>query len=361
MMDKTQIIQLLTTIIHPEIGKDIVTAGLVENVTQTEGKTTITLSFPKARDPFAVSIKRAILAGLSEKDPQTADQTSVLIKEAAPAPKPQKPAKPRQTDRIRHILAVASGKGGVGKSTVAANLAVALSRLGYKVGLLDADIYGPSQAKMFGVEQHVPEARITEEGSELIIPAEKFGVKIMSIAFFIRPTDALVWRGPMASNALKQLAHQTDWGELDFLITDLPPGTGDVHLTMVQELQIDGAVIVSTPQQVALADVVRGIAMFRADKINIPVLGIVENMAWFTPAELPDNRYYIFGKGGAQKLAEEEKLPLLAQIPLIQSVSESGDQGFPTAAMESMATEYYLTMARNVVREVERLEPPHEG
>ena len=360
-MDKEQIARLLQDIVHPETGKDIVASGIVENISASDSRTVITLAFAKARDPFALSIKRAVMAALTEADPQMADQTTVIIKEAAPAPKAPKAEKQSSTTRIRHVIAVASGKGGVGKSTVTANLAVALVRLGYRVGVLDADVYGPSQAKMFGVEGYVPAAIKEENGAELIVPAEKFGVEIMSIAFFIRPDDALVWRGPMASNALKQLTHQTAWGELDYLLIDLPPGTGDVHLTMIQELRIDGAVIVSTPQQVALADVVRGIGMFRAEKIEIPVLGIVENMAWFTPAELPDNRYYIFGKGGAARLAADEKLPLLAEIPLIQTVAESGDSGFPTAATESLTARYYLELAGNVVRETEALKTRQDG
>ena len=254
-------------------------------------------------------------------------------------------------DGVRRILAVSSAKGGVGKSTVTANLAVALSRLGYKVGILDADIYGPSQPMLFGVEDYRPEGE-KKDGKDWILPAERFGIRIMSIGFFIDPADALMWRGPMATNALRQMIRQTLWGPLDFLLIDLPPGTGDVHLSIISEMSITGAIVVSTPQKVALADVVRGIAMFRNDKIDIPVLGLVENMAWFTPAELPENRYYLFGKEGVKMLAERQKLPLLAQIPLIQSVRESGDAGRPVSAKTDTASEYYDLLANNIVREL---------
>ena len=238
--------------------------------------------------------------------------------------------------------------GGVGKSTVTANLAVALARTGYRTGVLDADIYGPSQPMMFGVEDYRPEGE-NIEGKEWIVPAEAYGVKVMSIGFFIPPGDALMWRGPMATNALRQMIHQTLWGPLDFLLLDLPPGTGDVHLSVISEMKVDGALIVTTPQRVALADVVRGVHMFRNEKVNIPVLGLVENMAWFTPAELPDNRYYIFGQGEAARLAEREKLPLLASIPLIRSVSEAADSGRPVAAAESPDGKFYDLLAEGVV------------
>jgi len=227
-------------------------------------------------------------------------------------------------------VAVASGKGGVGKSTIAANLAVALAMTGSRVGLIDADVYGPSIPKMFNEEEKKPAAR-TEEGTEWIIPIEKYGVKLLSVGFFVRPEDAVIWRGPMATSALKQLISQGDWGELDYLLIDLPPGTGDVHLTMVQEVPVTGVVIVSTPQDVALADVVKGINMFAGDKINVPLLGIIENMSWFTPDELPDNRYYIFGKEGCRKLSEKTGIPLLGEIPIVQGIRESGDTGEPVA------------------------------
>jgi ATP-binding protein involved in chromosome partitioning len=247
--------------------------------------------------------------------------------------------------------AVASGKGGVGKSTVTANLAVALNNLGYRVGILDADVYGPSQPKMFGLEGYVPEAE-QEEGADYLLPAEARGIRIMSIGFFIKPSDALLWRGAMATNALRQMIHQTRWGELDFLLIDLPPGTGDVHLSILSELRLNGAVIVSTPQQVAVADVLRGIEMFRHSQVGVPVAGIIENMAWFTPAELPENRYYLFGKGGARALAERCGVDFLGEIPIVQSIMEGGDAGTPGSTIDARVEETYRTIARKIVENV---------
>jgi ATP-binding protein involved in chromosome partitioning len=255
------------------------------------------------------------------------------------------------TSTIGKVVAVASGKGGVGKSTVTSNLAVALANMGYKVGVLDADIYGPSQSKMFGVEDYLPDA-VQVDGRDYIIPAEVGNIKIISIAMFIRPTDALLWRGTMANSALRQLIHQTQWGELDYLLIDLPPGTGDIHLSIISELTIDGAVIVSTPQQVAVADVVRGVEMFRNPNVNIPVLGVIENMSWFTPAELPENRYYIFGKGGAARYAEQVGVDLLGQIPIIQAIMEGSDNGKPAVGTISEVAVYYQQAAQKVVEKL---------
>jgi ATP-binding protein involved in chromosome partitioning len=253
---------------------------------------------------------------------------------------------------IKNIIAVASGKGGVGKSTVATNLAIALSKSGAAVGLIDADIYGPSIPKMFNVEGQRPMVNKID-GVDIIEPIESYGIKILSIGFFINPDDALVWRGPMATNALKQLLLQSNWGELDYLMVDLPPGTSDVHLTLVQEVSVTGAIIVSTPQEVALADAVKGISMFLGDKINVPVLGLVENMSWFTPEELPDNKYYIFGKDGCKKLAEKRNIPLLGQIPIVQSICEGGDAGKPSVLNEdSIVGKAFLEMADQVANQV---------
>ena len=251
--------------------------------------------------------------------------------------------------QVKNIIAVSSGKGGVGKSTVAANLAIALARLGYKVGLLDTDIFGPSIPKMFGVEDARPYA-VNVDGRDLIEPIEQYGVKLLSIGFFVSPETATLWRGGMASNALKQLIADADWGELDFFILDTPPGTSDIHLTLLQTLAITGAVIVSTPQSVALADARKGIDMYQNDKVNVPILGLVENMAWFTPAELPQNKYYIFGKEGCKNLAAEMNIPLLAQIPLVQSICESGDDGAPVAVTSDTATGIaFINLAQAVV------------
>lgn len=230
---------------------------------------------------------------------------------------------------VKNIIAVSSGKGGVGKSTVAANLAMSLKNAGFKVGLLDADIFGPSIPKMFGIEDAKPMATQNEDGKYIIEPIEQYGIKILSIGFFVAPEDAIIWRGGMASNAVKQLINDADWGELDYFVVDLPPGTSDIHLTMVQTIKFTGAIVVSTPQKVALADAIKGIQMFENEKINVPILGLVENMAWFTPAEHPDEKYYIFGNGGCANLAKEKGVELLAQIPLVQSICESGDAGAP--------------------------------
>ena len=255
---------------------------------------------------------------------------------------------------MKNIIAVASGKGGVGKSTVAANLAVGLSMLGYRVGLLDADIFGPSMPKMFGLEQAQVYAEHID-GRDLIVPVENYGVKLLSVGFFVDPESATIWRGSMAGSALKQLIGDAKWGDLDYFIIDMPPGTSDIHLTLVQTLALTGAVIVSTPQQVALADARKGIDMFRNEKINVPILGLVENMAWFTPAELPQNRYYIFGREGVAHLAEEMKLPLLAQIPVVESVCQNGDDGTPAVLnSESIVGQSFLSLAQAVVTQVNR-------
>jgi len=265
-----------------------------------------------------------------------------------PKPKPKK--RPlelgmEQLADVQHIIAIASGKGGVGKSTVAVNLAVSLARQGYRVGLSDADVYGPSVPKMTGTEGEIPEVELydamgnllpedadfTDDCKEVMLPIEKYGVKWMSIGYFARPEQALIWRGPMACNALKQMLLQVKWGELDYLLIDLPPGTGDIHISMVQDIPLSGAIIVTTPQAVALSDVEKSVNMFQNPDIGKPILGIIENMSWFTPAELPDNRYYIFGRGGGQAIADKYGLPLLGQIPLVQSVREGGDEGRPAA------------------------------
>jgi ATP-binding protein involved in chromosome partitioning len=255
---------------------------------------------------------------------------------------------------VKNIVAVSSGKGGVGKSTVSANLAISLARLGYRVGLLDADIFGPSMPKMFNVEDARPYA-VHVDGRDLIEPIEQYGVRLLSIGFFVNPDTATLWRGGMASNALKQLIGDANWGELDYLILDTPPGTSDIHLTLLQTLAITGAVIVSTPQQVALADARKGVDMYRNEKVNVPILGLIENMAWFTPKELPENKYYIFGKEGCKQLAAELNVPLLAQIPLVQGICESGDEGKPAAlSADSMTGLAFLNLAQAVVTVVNR-------
>ncbi len=341
--------ELLCSIIHPETERNIVDSGFVDRADLGEdGSVAITLRFQKARDPFAQKIKRQVEELMAKSFPES--NCMVIIREAAP--KPRRQENPTTTTDICRVIAIASGKGGVGKSTVTANLAVALRQRGYNVGIVDADIYGPSQTKMFGVEGYVPDAERDENGNDFIIPAQSYGIKIMSIGFFIRPTDALMWRGGMAVNALHQLIHQTRWGKLDYLLVDLPPGTGDIHLSIINELKISGAVIVSTPQQIAVADVVRGVEMFRHEQVNIPVLGIVENMAWFTPEELPDNRYYIFGKGGAKRYAEQVGVDLLGEVPIIQSIMEGGDEGRPAGNFDPRVEKYYAEIAATIVNKL---------
>ena len=339
---------LLTSVVHPETGQDIVGSGFIEHIASGAGKITVVLRFAKARDPFAVKIKNQAEEILRREFPQ--QNVMVVIKEGGAAPRPE-PKLKTTTGGIAKVIAVASGKGGVGKSTVTANLAVALRNMGYRVGILDADIYGPSQPKMFGVEGYLPDAERID-GEDCILPADAMGIKLMSIGFFIKPSDALLWRGAMAVNALRQMIHQTRWGALDFLLVDLPPGTGDIHLSIISELKIDTAVIVSTPQQIAVADVRRGVEMFRNPQVNIPLAGIVENMAWFTPEELPENRYYLFGKGGARRFAEENGIDLLGEIPIIQSIMEGADTGTPSVSIDARVEPYYREIADRIVDKV---------
>ena len=327
-MDKAAIINVLGTVIHPASGKDIVALDIVQDIVIEGDNIKFKLIFPQ-RDPMASSLKKACREALSQRFPTA--QVSIL--ELVSEKKIKKSTNINdlgleELENVGKMIAIASGKGGVGKSTVAVNLAITLAKQGYKVGLADADIYGPSVPKMTGTEGIAPEV-VGEEGSELMIPVEKFGVKWMSIGYFARPEQALVWRGPMACNALKQMILQVKWGELDYLLIDLPPRTGDKHISIVSDLPLDGAIIVSTPQAVALADVEKGINMFRNPQINKKIYGIIENMAWFTPAELPNNRYYIFGKNGCETMAKKYDVPLLCQIPLVQSVREDGDNGTP--------------------------------
>ncbi len=347
-MEEEQVRHLLQSIVHPETGEDIVSSGFIEHVAVAAGKITVVLRFAKTHDPFAIKIKNAAEQLLKSHHPES--EVLVVVKEGG-QPKRPEPKLTTTTGGIAKIIAVASGKGGVGKSTVTANMAVTLRNMGYRVGILDADIYGPSQPKMFGCEGYIPDAE-QEDGQDRIVPATAQDVKIMSIGFFIKPTDALLWRGAMATSALKQMIHQTRWGALDFLLIDLPPGTGDVHLSIIGELKVDAAVIVSTPQQVAVADVLRGVEMFRNSNVNIPVAGIIENMAWFTPEELPQNRYYIFGKGGAKRLAEECGVEFLGEIPIVQSIMEGGDGGHPAAGIDSRVEEWHRAITEKVVEKV---------
>lgn len=348
-LPKEKILEVLEKIRHPETKKGLVSSGMVHDVSYREGELWVGLQFSRANDPFVESLKKAAMRAVNGSYGEGTllpGHIQVLV--------PEPPAKREILPHVKNIVAVASGKGGVGKSTVAANLAVALAQSGKQVGLIDADVYGPSIPKMFGVEGERPSAR-SEDGVEWIIPIEKYGVKLLSVGLFVRPEDAVIWRGPMATSALKQLISQGDWGELDYLLIDLPPGTGDVHLTMVQEVPVTGVIIVSTPQDVALADVIKGINMFAGDKINVPVLGLVENMSWFTPEELPDHKYYIFGKDGCKKLAERMGIPLLGQVPIVQGIRESGDSGKPIAAMSGDPSgSAFRQLSEEVVRAIEK-------
>lgn len=323
-MDKDKIIEVLKTINHPEEKTDIVSSGILVNISGDEKKVKIILQFKKPVDALANSVKRACIQALNQK---FGNELEFEIENIFPQRKIEERIPFKD---VKNIIAVASGKGGVGKSTVAANLAVALAKKGLKVGLFDADIYGPSVPKMFGVEDEKPPMKKID-GREYISTVEKFGVKLLSVGFFVSREQALIWRGAMATSAIKQLMEEGDWGELDVVVLDMPPGTSDIHLTLVQSVAVTGVVIVTTPQEVALADALKGVNMFRNKDINVPVLGLVENMAWFTPAELPENKYYLFGNGGGKRLAEELEVPLLGQIPIVQSICEAGDAGTPVA------------------------------
>lgn len=344
------ILDALATVRYPGNGKNIVEAEMVaDNLRIDDMKVSFSLTFEKPTDPFMKSVVKAAETAIHTYVSKEVEVTITTESRQAARPEPGK-----MLPQVKNVIAVSSGKGGVGKSTVAANLAVALSKLGYKVGLLDADIFGPSVPKMFQVEDARPYAE-TVDGRDLIVPIEKYGIELLSIGFFVDPDQATLWRGGMASNALKQLVGDAKWGELDYFILDTPPGTSDIHLTLLQTLAITGAVIVSTPQEVALADARKGINMYMNDKVNVPILGLVENMAWFTPAELPNNRYYLFGKEGTKRLAEELNVPLLGQIPIVQSICENGDNGTPAALDDNtMVGQAFLELARNVVKQTEK-------
>lgn len=322
-----QIIDALRHVRYPGTGKDLIESGMLEDDIRISGyEVSFSLIFQKDNDPFQKSVVKATEAALKTYiDPNVVANIHVKYISQNTKVENRKP-----TIHAKHIIAVHSGKGGVGKSTVTSNLAIALANRGYSVGLLDADIHGPSMPKMFQTEGCRP-VSVEVDGRTLIEPIEQYGVKMLSIGFFVDPEQAVVWRGGMASNALKQLIQDANWGELDYFLIDLPPGTSDIHLTLVGELQLTGAIVVTTPQPVALIDARKGVDMFHNEKINVPVLGIIENMAWFTPAELPENKYYIFGRDGGKRLAEELQVPLLGQIPLVQSIREGGDEGTPIA------------------------------
>lgn len=362
-LNKQDILKALESITVPGEGQNMVESGAVKNVITfgDEVIVDITIKNPslQAKKRTEVDILKTIHEQVYEKA-----KITINVKVEAPANPKANVIKGTPIPGIQNIVAIASGKGGVGKSTVTANLAVTLAKMGFKVGVLDADIYGPSIPIMFDVEAEKPLA-VNIDGKSKMKPVENYGVKILSIGFFTQPDQAVVWRGPMAAKALNQMIFDAHWGELDFMLIDLPPGTGDIHLSIMQSLPITGAVVVSTPQNVALADAKKGVAMFQQESINVPVLGIIENMAYFTPAELPDNKYFIFGKEGAKNLAEDLKVPFLGELPLVQSIREAGDVGRPAALQTATPLEQaFEEITRNVVQEVVRRNddlPPTEA
>jgi ATP-binding protein involved in chromosome partitioning len=340
------IVNALSTVNDPDLKRDLVSLNMVKDlvVQGNQVSFTVVLTTPacplkeKIRQDCEDAVRKVVGADTRILIHMTSSVTS--LRDNAPL-----------LPKVKNIVAIASGKGGVGKSTVTSNLAVALAQAGAKVGLIDADIYGPSIPVMFNCEQEQPEVK-SVDGKNIILPLEQYGVKLISIGFLTPADSAVVWRGPMASSALKQFISDTDWGELDYLLIDLPPGTSDIHLTLVQTVPVTGAVIVTTPQKVALADAIKGVAMFRQPQINVPVLGVVENMAYFTPEELPNNQYFIFGKDGGRKLAEKYDVPLLGQIPLVQSIRESGDSGLPAVMKGGITAEAFQNLAESLARQI---------
>jgi ATP-binding protein involved in chromosome partitioning len=340
------ILKALSTVEEPDLKKDLVSLQMVRNVSVEGNKVQFTVVLTTPACPLKELIRssciEAIHRELSPSLQVTVDLTADVTSTRTTGP---------LLPGVKNIIAIASGKGGVGKSTVSSNLAVALAMAGAKVGLIDADISGPSVPTMFNCEYEQPTIRQVD-GKNLIVPLEQYGVKLISIGFLTPKDNAVVWRGPMASSALKQFIADTDWGTLDYLLIDLPPGTSDIHLTLVQTVPVTGAVIVTTPQKVALADAIKGLAMFRQPQINVPVLGIVENMAYFTPEELPENKYYIFGKGGAEELSRKFDVPVLGQIPIVESIRESGDIGYPAALKGGPTSEAFIQLAEALARQV---------
>ncbi len=384
MVTVKQIEEILQGVIHPAFDKNVIELGLIEDIKvetdDAQTKVKFKLVFPRP-DALGASIKKSCEEAVLNTYGNVKVSILELVRESKPKKKKILDLGQEQLESVGKIIAIASGKGGVGKSTVSVNLAVTLAKMGYKVGLADADVYGPSVPKMTATEGEVPQVEfVYEDGytdngesaaeagidpntgipaagehgktvAELIVPIEKYGVKWMSIGYFASPERALIWRGPMACNALKQMILQVKWGELDFLLLDLPPGTGDIHISLVHDIPLNGAVIVSTPQAVALADVEKGINMFRNKDINKPVYGLVENMAWFTPAELPNSRYYIFGKDGGKEMAAKHDVPLLGQIPIVQSIRECGDEGEPAAVNAGPVFDAFAEVARRVLQQ----------
>jgi ATP-binding protein involved in chromosome partitioning len=348
MITKEQVLQALSNVEEPDLGKDLVTLNMVKDIEIDGNKVSFTVVLTTPACPLKDMIRNACVTAIHlmvSKDAQVQVNMTAKVNSNRKDGKSILP-------NVKNIIVVASGKGGVGKSTIAANLALALAEGGATVGLMDADIYGPSVPIMFGVRGERP-MMTNVEGKGMIVPLEKYGIKLMSIGLLIDEKQAVVWRGPMASSALRQFITDVYWGELDYLVIDMPPGTGDIHLTLVQTVPVTGAVIVTTPQDVALADAKKGIMMFNGPQVNVPILGLVENMSYFTPAELPDNKYYIFGKDGGKRLAEDMEIPFLGQIPLVQSIREGGDEGEPVmAGKDNITRQAFLEFAGNAARSI---------
>lgn len=345
-ISEKEVLKALSTVLDPDIKRDLVSLNMIRDV-KVEGDAiafTVVLTTPAC--PLKEQIRRDCTEAVQRVAGKDA-RININITSSVTSVRDNAPLLPG----VKNIVAVASGKGGVGKSTVTTNLAVALAQAGAKVGLIDADIFGPSIPTMFNCEFEQPAVRKVN-GKNIIVPIEQYGVKLISIGFLTPADSAVIWRGPMASSALKQFFADADWGELDYLLIDLPPGTSDIHLTLVQTVPVTGAVIVTTPQKVAVADATKAVAMFRQPQINVPVLGVVENMAWFTPEELPDNKYHIFGKDGGKNLSEKYNVPLLGQIPLVQSVRESGDSGLPSVMKDGPSKEAFTTLAESLARQI---------
>ncbi len=346
-ISEANVLEALSTVQDPDLGKDLVTLNMIKDVKVSDNSIAFTVELTTPACPLKEMIRKDCENAIFKKFGQdvnldilmTSSVTTSRLKGSTTLPD------------IKNIIAVASGKGGVGKSTITANLAVTLAKNGAKVGLIDADIFGPSMPTMFNCENEKPRA-MEKDGKTMIIPVEQYGVKLMSIGFLAPPDEAIVWRGPMASSALKQFFNDTDWGELDYLFVDLPPGTSDIHLTLVQSVPVTGAVIVTTPQKVALADAIKAAAMFKQPQINVPLLGVIENMSYFTPNELPDKKYYIFGEGGGKKLSEKFEIPMLGQIPLVQAVRESGDSGYPFVLKEHLVANAFVETAQSLAQQI---------
>ena len=345
-LSKELILSALAGVEDPDLKKDLVSLGMIKDLTVSDEQVDFTVVLTTPACPLKEKIRKdcedAVIKVAGDKvkiNITMSSNVTTMRDKAAVLP------------HVKNIIAIASGKGGVGKSTITSNLAVALAQSGASVGVIDADIFGPSIPVMFNCEHEQPDV-IQENGKNLIKPLVQYGVKLISIGFLAPPDSAVVWRGPMASSALKQFISDTDWGELDYLLIDLPPGTSDIHLTLVQTLPVTGAVIVTTPQKVALADAIKGLAMFKQPQINVPVLGIVENMAWFTPEELPENKYFIFGEGGGKNLADKFDVPLLGQIPLVQGIRESGDSGLPAVLKSGITAEAFMELAESLARQI---------